>query len=74
MVSGTQCPAWSDQRKNWSESRAAAPKGQCPVERKDDFPQVHPSVGPHFCTYPQTPSQPSKATIWPYLAQNQPPQ
>ena len=26
MVSGTRCPAWSDQLKKWSESRAAAPK------------------------------------------------
>ena len=31
MVSGTLCPAWSDQLKKWSESRAAAPKSQCPV-------------------------------------------
>ena len=31
MVSGTRCPARSDPVKKWSESRAAAPKGQCPV-------------------------------------------
>ena len=27
MVSGTRCPAWSDQLKQWSGSRAAALKG-----------------------------------------------
>ena len=26
MVSGTRCPAWSDQVKKWSESRVAAPR------------------------------------------------
>ena len=31
MVSGTRCPAWSNQLKRWSGSRAAAPKGRCPV-------------------------------------------
>ena len=31
MVSCTQCPAWNDQMKKWSGSRAAAPKGQYPV-------------------------------------------
>ena len=30
MVSGTRCPAWSDQLKQWSGSRAVAPKGRCP--------------------------------------------
>ena len=29
MVSGTRCPAWSDQVKKKGESRAAAPKGRC---------------------------------------------
>ena len=36
MVSGTRCPAWSDQLKKWGESRAAAPKGQCPVEHRGE--------------------------------------
>ena len=40
MVSGTRCPAWSDQLKKWSESRAAAPKGRCPVRHRDEFPDV----------------------------------
>ena len=40
MVSGTQCPARSDQLKKWSESRAAAPKGRCPVEHRGEFPYV----------------------------------
>ena len=43
MVSGTRCPAWSDQLKKWSESRAAAPKGRCPVGHRGEFPYVHPS-------------------------------
>ena len=38
MVSGTRCPAWSDQQKKWSESRAAAPKGRCPVGHRGEFP------------------------------------
>ena len=33
LVSSTQCPAWSDHLKEWSEIRAAAPKGQCPIRR-----------------------------------------
>ena len=37
MVSGTRCPAGSDPVKKWSESRAAAPKGQCPVEHRGNF-------------------------------------
>ena len=40
MVSGTQCPAWSDLMKKWRESRAAALKGQCPVEHGEEFPGV----------------------------------
>ena len=44
MVSGTRCPAWSDQLKKWSESRAAAPKGRCPVGHRGEFPDVPPSV------------------------------
>ena len=40
MVSGTRCPAWSDQLKKWSESRAAAPKGRCPVGHRGEFPGV----------------------------------
>ena len=40
MVSGTRCPAWSDQVKKWKESRAAAPKGQCPVGHRGEFPDV----------------------------------
>ena len=46
MVSGTRCPACSDQVKLWRGSRAAAPKGQCPVEHRGEFPNVHPSVHP----------------------------
>ena len=40
MVSGTRCPAWSDQLKRWSESRAAAPKDRCPVGHRGEFPYV----------------------------------
>ena len=40
MVSGSRCPAWSDQLKKWSESRAAAPKGRCPVGHRGEFPDV----------------------------------
>ena len=37
MVGGTRCPAGSDPVKKWSESRAAAPKGRCPVEHRGNF-------------------------------------
>ena len=40
MVSGTRCPAGSDPVKKWSEGRAAAPKGRCPVEHRGEFPDV----------------------------------
>ena len=40
MVSGTRCPAWSDQVKWWSESRAAASKGRCLVGHRSEFPDV----------------------------------
>ena len=40
MVSGTRCPAGSDSVMKWSESRAAAPKGRCPVEHRGEFPDV----------------------------------
>ena len=40
MVSGTRCPACSDPVKKWSESRAAAPKGRCPVEHRGEFPDI----------------------------------
>ena len=40
MVSGTRCPAGSDPVKKWNESRAAAPKGRCPVEHRGEFPYV----------------------------------
>ena len=40
MVSGTRCPAWIDWLKKWSESRAAAPKGQCPVGHRGEIPYV----------------------------------
>ena len=40
MVSGTRCPAGSDPVKKWSESRAAAPRGRCPVEHRGEFPDV----------------------------------
>ena len=46
MVSGTRCPAWSDQLKKWSGSRAAAPKGRCPVGHRGEFPDVRPSFRP----------------------------
>ena len=34
------CPAGSDSVMKWSESRAAAPKGRCPVEHREEFPDV----------------------------------
>ena len=34
MVSGTRCPARSDQLKKWSESRAAAAKGKNKKRKK----------------------------------------
>ena len=37
MVSGTRCLVQSNQLKNWSESRAAAPKSQHPVGHGVDF-------------------------------------
>ena len=40
MVSGTRCPAGSDPVMKWSESRAAAPKGRCPVGHMGEFPDV----------------------------------
>ena len=40
MVSSTQCPAGSGPVKRWSESRAAAPKGRCPVEHRGEFPYI----------------------------------
>ena len=46
MVSHTRCPAESDPVKKWSESRAAAPKGRCPVEHSGEFRDVRPSVCP----------------------------
>ena len=36
MVSGTRCPAWSNQLKRWSGSRAAALKGRCPVGHREE--------------------------------------
>ena len=44
MVSGTRCPAGSDLVKRLRESRAAAPKGQCPVEHRGEFRDVRPFV------------------------------
>ena len=41
MVSGTRYPAWSDQAKKCKKSRAAAVKDQCPVDLKEEFPDVH---------------------------------
>ena len=38
MVSGTRCPALSDELKKWSKSRAAAPKDQCPLGHRGKFP------------------------------------
>ena len=40
MVSGIRWPAGSDPVKKWSESRAAAPKGRCPVGHRGEFPDV----------------------------------
>ena len=40
MVSGTRCLAWSDQVKRKIESRAAAPKGQCPIGHRGEFPDI----------------------------------
>ena len=36
MVSGTRCPAWTDLPWLRSGSRAAAPKGRCPIEHRGD--------------------------------------
>ena len=44
MVSGTRCPAWNDQLKKWSESRAAAPKGQFLVADTQLYKRLCPSV------------------------------
>ena len=40
MFIGAHSPAQSDQMKKWSESRAAAPKSQCPVKHRDKRPDV----------------------------------
>ena len=40
MVSGIRYPAWNDHLKKGSESRAAPPKGQCPVGHRGEFPDV----------------------------------
>ena len=40
MVSSTRCPVWNDELKKWSESRAAVPKGRCPVGHGGEFPYV----------------------------------
>ena len=36
MVRGTRCPAWSDKLQKWSEWRAAALNGLCPVEHRGE--------------------------------------
>ena len=38
MVGGTGCPAGSDPVKKWSSE--AAPKDQCPLEHRGEFPDV----------------------------------
>ena len=38
-LSDKPCPA-SDKLKKWSESRAAAPKGRCPVGHRGEFPYI----------------------------------
>ena len=63
MVSGTRCPAGSDPVKKWSESRAAAPKGRCPVEHRGEFPYVRPSVRPSFRPSVPPPGWPSRPHI-----------
>ena len=40
MVSSNQRPGGSDPVKKWSESRAAASKGQYPVEHRGEFSDV----------------------------------
>ena len=40
LVSGTHCPACSDQVKEWSESRVAASKGRCPIGHRGEFPNI----------------------------------
>ena len=41
MVSGTRCPAGSDPVKKWTESRAAAQKGCCPVRILAELLYIH---------------------------------
>ena len=40
MVSGTRCPAWSDQVKKWIESRAGARKGRYPLGYRGKFSDI----------------------------------
>ena len=44
MVSGTRCPACCDYVRKRSESRAAAPKGRCPVEHRGELVFVETSL------------------------------
>ena len=37
MFIGAHSPARSDQMKKWSESKAAVPKGRCPVGHRGEF-------------------------------------
>ena len=62
MVSGTRCPAWSDQVKKWSESRAAAPKGRCPVGHRGE--PLRMSVSP----YKRADFEPKRADLGPKIA------
>ena len=40
MVSGTQCPAWSDQLKDWIRCGTVPSKGQCPVRHRNEYKYI----------------------------------
>ena len=63
MVSGTRCSAGSDSLMKWSESRAAAPKGRCPVEHRGEFRDIRPSVRPSVLPSPPVDHQGLKLAL-----------
>ena len=72
MVSGTRCPAWSDQVKKWKESRAAAPKGRCPVGHRGEFLYIHLYVRPSVRTSPPRPLWPKSGSFRPEISPMRP--
>ena len=66
MVSGTRCPAGSDPVKKWSKSRAAAPKGQCPVGHRGK--PLRMSVCPSVCPSKRADLGPKRADLGPKRA------